>query len=141
MTLPTAEDAGTAQHSDRVIACLADGRHLFIVYGGLLDNDIQPANEDFSVKIKGKNAHIKAAQLRSPLQAGSAWSVITLLADRALPTTTEVTVSYHPIQWLLCSQGQEEPVDPFELSTRLLDGAALAGCCRPGRYSGYRSAR
>lgn len=125
-----------APHRAQIVACLGDGKRLFLIYDQLLDGDLQPAGEDFSIKIRGKSAAVKSVQLQAPIQSGSSWSLITLTADRLLTADTEVTVSYHPLQWFMFALTSGESVAPFELSVRLGDGSTLASIAAPDAAAG-----
>jgi hypothetical protein len=110
-----------------LIGSLGEGSYLQLILDQLLDSDIQPSPEDFTIRVNGREFAVRAAQLNSPMQAGSSWSVISLLLDYHLPKATDITVCYRPTQWFLSSLTDDKPLAPFEFITQIADMDSLDG--------------
>lgn len=115
------------QTGAKFIAAFYDGQRLLIVCDQLLDPDIQPSPEDFSLLHNGLAFDIRAAVLKSPMQEGSSYSVISLLPRQVLPHAAHITIRYQPKDFLLWSLDEDQALSPFELSTELNDMSAVEG--------------
>ncbi len=100
---------------------------MLLICDQLLDEDIQPSPEDFSVCANAQPFTVQAVHLKSPMQEDSSWSVISLQVDRPIPEFTEIEISYSPTHWLLWSLVHEKPLAPFEFLTLVSDQADIDG--------------
>lgn len=113
-------DNNVAEHTKtQLIGSLCDGYRLLLICDHLLDSDIQPSPEDFSIEALGQGFAVKATHLKSPIKAGSSWSAITLLMERKLPEATEINVTYRPHHWLMWSLDHDKPIAAFDFLTQV----------------------
>lgn len=114
-------------NSAEIVALLCEKNQLLLICSHLLDMDIQPEPEDFSVLLADQSVEILGATLLSPMQPGSTWSVITLELDQALPLQHTVTLEYHPVHYFLWSEDDDDAIEPFRYTGPLREKQAISG--------------
>jgi len=91
----------------------ADNR-LLLVCDLLLDEDIQPAAEDFAIVQGEEGYRVVAVQLESPWTERPSCAALVLVTDQPLPKSASLTVSYRPTQWMMWSLLHDKSVASFE---------------------------
>lgn len=118
----------------RLLASVRADRRLLLVCDQLLDADIQPVAEDFTLSQGDERYRVVAAQLESPWSERPSAAAIVLQTDQPLPKSATLTVCYRPTQWLLWSLLHDQSVAPFEWvvqADKSLAGATVPAIPQP----------
>lgn len=94
-----------------------EDRHLLLLSKQLLDIDMQPSAEDFSIHADSQHIPVKAVQLSCSTNDAPYPSIIALLTEQPLPACEELRVCYQPKHFLMWSLSEEQSIDPFGLNT------------------------
>ncbi|MCD9460262.1 MORN repeat-containing protein [Marinibactrum halimedae] len=105
-----------------ILKATVSGNCVRIILDHMLDLDMKPNPEDFSVALPiseyPEHGALEPAALDIQIQPEKHpnRAAIVLVMDEAIPPVTEVELHYHPQQWLMWSVTIDEPLEAFVLA-------------------------